>query len=52
LQKGLRVAQVLDQVTAQHDVEGRFVERERHRLDVTDDHVLAHLASRLRRLGV
>ena len=39
----LRIAQVLDQVAAENDVERARLERELHRLDVPDQHVLAHL---------
>ena len=38
-----RIAQVLDQVAAENDVERARLERELHRLDVPDQHVLAHL---------
>ena len=40
-ERGHRVAEVLDDVAAEHDVEGARLERQLHRLDVADEHALA-----------
>ena len=39
-----RVAEVLDQVAAEDDVERARLERKLHRLDVADEHVRTHVA--------
>ena len=51
-EKRLGIAQVLDQVAAEDDVERAWLERQLHRLDVPDEDVLAHLARGLRGVGV
>ena len=45
LQEGLRIAQVLDHVSAEHDVERLLRKGELHRLDVSDEHLLADSSS-------
>src|SRR5207249_11493908 len=40
-ERGHRVAEVLDDVPAEHDVERAWLERQLHRLDVADEHALA-----------
>ena len=45
-------SQVLDEVAAEDDVEGAALERERHRLDVSDEHGLAHSPRFDGRLGI
>jgi len=43
---------MLDDVSAEHDVEGVLRKRELHRLDVTDEHLLADCTRLFRRLSV
>ena len=51
-EEALRVAQVLDEIAAQDDVEGAVLERQLQLLDIADDHLFADVARRCGRCRI